>query len=96
MKIPHLQIFLVKNEKELRDLVCGENTRRAAKGDQIVLLESITLTADLNIPCEVTFLLPPGVTLNTQGHALRAKGSESGAAAFRPIPKYLGKMAKKQ
>lgn len=72
------------------------DTRRAAKGDQIVLLEPITLTADLNIPCEVTFLLPPGVTLNTQGHALRAEGSENGAAAFKSIPKYLWKMAKKQ
>lgn len=84
----HSQVFLVKNESELRELFYGSDGVRAASGDKIVLLRSIELTSDLKIPCTVVFLMPPEVEILTKDYNIEVDENIEGgqAVTFQCIP----------
>lgn len=89
MKLRHTRVFLVKSEKELRELFCGSGQSRIAPGDDVVLVRPIVLTADITIPCAIRFLIPPNVSIHTQGHAIQVGGRKGSAVMFCPLPRHM-------
>ena len=59
----------------------GKPSERAKKGDQVLLIRTIQLTADLTVTCPVTFLMLPDIQFITKPFALRTAWEDDRSSA---------------
>lgn len=57
---------LAASEMDLYKLFHGKPSERAKKGDRVLLIRTIQLTADLTVTCPVTFLMLPDIQFITK------------------------------
>lgn len=72
---------LAASEMDLHKLFHGKPSERAKKGDQVLLIRTIQLTADLTVTCPVTFLMLPDIQFITKPFALRTAWEDDRSSA---------------
>lgn len=72
---------LAASEMDLHKLFHGKSSERAKKGDRVLLIRTIQLTADLTVTCPVTFLMLPDIQFITEPFALRTAWEDDRSSA---------------
>lgn len=72
---------LAASEMDLYKLFHGKPSERAKKGDRVLLIRTIQLTADLTVTCPVTFLMLPDIQFITKPFALRTAWEDDSSSA---------------
>lgn len=72
---------LAASEMDLYKLFHGKPSERAKKGDRVLLIRTIQLTADLTVTCPVTFLMLPDIQFITKPFALRTAWEDDRSSA---------------
>ena len=72
---------LAASEMDLHKLFHGKSSERAKKGDRVLLIRTIQLTADLTLTCPVTFLMLPDIQFITKPFALRTAWEDDRSSA---------------
>lgn len=70
-----------KTSANILKLFHGKPSERAKKGDRVLLIRTIQLTADLTVTCPVTFLMLPDIQFITKPFALRTAWEDDRSSA---------------